>query len=1007
MTIAILIAKQNCLILLGSFLLSTLAHAQSDTIGQQLFDRVDAIESTYYFTNPDSALVLYQEAAALAIEHQLWLLALDIRIRMVWCALHHQRLDTIPTLIQYAESMALKQRAALDTTDTDATLQLSIPYAWGLYYVLTGDYQPAIEAYQKIIARKNAFSDSSLVADTYYSIAVSYLNLENYGQAIIYHQLASDWLSKQAYGQEYEYQKALSYQALGKAYADQALYNNDSSLLEKSNNLFQQALQLLGRSPEERARHATLSTYRALAQWHQTQGQSDSALYYLQQSLPYYRPPEPELIEMYTLWGALCGEKKAYDEAQDYYQKALAIARATYGQQHEKTADILNLMGNNYAAQQQWPHALSYFQQALVQVTNGFDDTITYQNPSLKQLLPNRVSLEILLAKAHALQQLNTQNPADTSRLLLALDTYHLAIGVVDQMRQVFPSLEYKQFLSAKSAALYEQAIGAAYQAHTLGLQQRDFLAEAFYFSEKSKAATLLEATKTAEARTFAGIPDTLLAQENKLKRELTFWENKLYQATEDSVKRIVRYQAFQTREAYHALVQQLEQDFPDYYRLKYSTEVIGLRTLQATLSPGTTLLSFSYGDSSLYTFSIRREAVQLRTERIDHSFNRSLDNVLRYVSQYDYRQAHDLAQYQAFVRDAHYLYRKLVQPSLTTKTPRQLIIIPDGQLGYLPFDVLLADSVAADAIHFQHLSYLIRKFPIRYEYSATLLTTIPAPASNSATTYLGFAPTYDDSTATPAPIASMRAVRATLDGQIIGLSPLRYNRAEVDYAASLFQGKVLAGKEASEQHFKEQAAAANLLHLSMHAYAHDANDDLSGLLFTQQSNTDQTDFSRTDSSRVDSVREDDFLHPNELYSLSLHAQLAVLSACETGMGTLTKGEGIMSLGRAFKYAGCPNVTMSLWKADDQSTHHLMQSFFTHLHAGQPKDEALRQAKLSYLDEAKSLQAHPYYWAAFVQVGDDMPLSETRGLEKYYWLGGMVILSLLGVLFWWYRRGFM
>ena len=983
--------------MLSFLIISTIVHAQSNSETHALEQHISEIEETHYYTNLDSALIQYQRLAEQAAAHNWWYICLDINIRMAWCAIHHQQLNTIPSLIQQAESLGQEQAAALDSLDSDHSLRLNIPYTWAIYFSITGDRLRAIEFNKKIVSHSKASADSSLLSDTYYAIAVSYRNLENYQQAIAHHQLALKWLPRQVYGLSYNYHKAVVYQALGKAYADQALYKSDSSLSAQSKDLFQQALQLLGRSPEERARHATLSTYRALAHWYQRQGQSDSALYYLQQSLPYYRPPEPELIEMYTLWGELYGEKRAYDEAQNYYQKALMIAQATYGQQHEKTANLLNLMGNNYAAQQQWPRALSCFQQALVQVTNGFDDTTTYQNPSSEQLLPNKVSLAILLAKANALQQLNIQNSADTTSLLLALNTYHLAIGVVDQMRQVFPSLEYKQFLSAKSAALYEQAIGAAYRAHTLGYQQRDFLAEAFYFSEKSKAATLLEVTKTAEARAFAGIPDTLLAQENKLKRELTFWENKLYQATDDSTKRTVRHQAFQTRDAYHALIKQLEQEYPDYYRLKYSTEVIGLRELQATLSPGTTLLSFSYGDSSLYTFSINREIVELHTQPIDHFFNQSLDSVLRYVSRYDYRQASDLVQYQAFVRDAHYLYRKLVQPSLSSQTPRQLIVIPDGRLGYLPFDVLLADTVAADdAIHFQHLPYLIRQFPIRYEYSATLLTSSPAPSSDSTIPYLGFAPTYDDSTATPAPIAATRAVRATLDGQIIGLSPLRYNRAEIDYAADLFQGKVLAGKEASEQHFKEHASEANLLHLSMHAYAHDENDDLSGLIFTQQTNA----------RRTDTAQEDNFLHPNELYSLSLHAELAVLSACETGMGTLAKGEGIMSLGRAFKYAGCPNVTMSLWRADDQSTSHLMQSFFTHLQAGQPKDEALRQAKLAYLDEAKSLQAHPYYWAAFVQVGNDVPLSGNHDPERYYWLGGAVIL-LLGVLFWIYRRRFL
>ena len=173
-----------------------------------------------------------------------------------------------------------------------------------------------------------------------------------------------------------------------------------------------------------------------------------------------------------------------------------------------------------------------------------------------------------------------------------------------------------------------------------------------------------------------------------------------------------------------------------------------------------------------------------------------------------------------------------------------------------------------------------------------------------------------------------------------------------------------------------------------MHAYANNENDDFSGLIFTQQ---------------PDTVREDGFLHANELYNLSLNSELAVLSACETGIGTLAPGEGIMSLGRAFKYAGCPNVTMSLWNADDQSTSQIMQRFFTHLHDGAAKDQALREAKLDYLGGARSARAHPYYWAAFVQVGDSAPLSET-GSFSWWWVVVGALALILGV--WFVRRRF-
>ncbi len=222
-----------------------------------------------------------------------------------------------------------------------------------------------------------------------------------------------------------------------------------------------------------------------------------------------------------------------------------------------------------------------------------------------------------------------------------------------------------------------------------------------------------------------------------------------------------------------------------------------------------------------------------------------------------------------------------------------------------------------------------------------------------------------------------------------MGLGQLRYNHEEVAFASALFDGKTFVGETATEAQFKQHAGQSRLLHLSMHAYAHDENDDFSGLIFTQQADTTQ---------------EDGFLHSNELYNLSLNAELAVLSACETGIGTLAPGEGIMSLGRAFKYAGCPNVTMSLWNADDQSTNRIMQRFFTALREDQPKDEALRQAKLSYLDQAKSAQAHPYYWAAFVQVGNSQPLVSGDPFSWWWVVGGMILLVLLTTAIFFRRR---
>ncbi|MFW5700333.1 MAG: CHAT domain-containing protein [Cyclobacteriaceae bacterium] len=150
---------------------------------------------------------------------------------------------------------------------------------------------------------------------------------------------------------------------------------------------------------------------------------------------------------------------------------------------------------------------------------------------------------------------------------------------------------------------------------------------------------------------------------------------------------------------------------------------------------------------------------------------------------------------------------------------------------------------------------------------------------------------------------------------------------------------------------------------------------------------------------------EDGFLNIHELYNMQLNAYLAILSACETGMGSYSRGEGIMSLGRGFAYAGCPSVLMSLWKANDQAGKQLMEKFNGYLRSGLDKDAALRQAKLDYLETADQLTSHPYFWSAFVLMGNEeaVDFSDTRG-NGTNWLWILLMIMLVGGTFVYLKR---
>ena len=212
----------------------------------------------------------------------------------------------------------------------------------------------------------------------------------------------------------------------------------------------------------------------------------------------------------------------------------------------------------------------------------------------------------------------------------------------------------------------------------------------------------------------------------------------------------------------------------------------------------------------------------------------------------------------------------------------------------------------------------------------------------------------------------------ANTDSLRANMPKLHYSTAEQSAILQHFKSDV---PQATESNFKQFSGSHSLLHLTTHSLIDFENPEVSCLLFEQA---------------TDSL-EDGKLHTYELYNMKLSAQMAVLSACNTGIGKLQQGEGVMSLAHAFTYAGCPNVIMSLWQVNDHSTAQLMQHFYQNLADGKAKDVALREAKLSYLASADPLKASPHFWAGFVSIGEQAPLREQSNTFIRWILLGLLL----------------
>jgi len=191
-------------------------------------------------------------------------------------------------------------------------------------------------------------------------------------------------------------------------------------------------------------------------------------------------------------------------------------------------------------------------------------------------------------------------------------------------------------------------------------------------------------------------------------------------------------------------------------------------------------------------------------------------------------------------------------------------------------------------------------------------------------------------------------------------LCPLPEAETEVNSIARSFspqRRKVLIGREAKEQSFRTLAPAYSTIHLATHGIIYNRQLLYSHLLLTKSAGD---------------LENDGLLEAREIMNMSLHADLAVLSACETANGTISPGEGVVGMSWAFFVAGTRSMLVSQWKVNSASTSQLMFDFYQALalasHAKGNKARAMREASLKSMKDQR--YRHPFYWASFVMVGN-------------------------------------
>lgn len=738
---------------------------------------------------------------------------------------------------------------------------------------------------------------------------------------------------------------------------------------EQSIKFAYRQINVANKLPQREKNEALQEAYSVLGNNYLALEKKDSSTYFYQKSLEL--PTKKYYNRILIEYAKLLVEQNKADEAIEFLQRIKPNGLKKYVK-----ASYYRNYGLALGLKKDFKKSTFYFQKALHINLPSFTDTMDYyKNPTTLVGVSNpSFFLNDLKFKAQNLSQF----PEKQENLEAALATYEVAFQFIDTLFQSYAYDENRIINNKRSREIYEQAIGVTNELYQR-TKDKKYISKAFRFAEKIKSNVLMTTLQGSDSQHI--IPEKLQTSEQTLAAKVAFYERQLQLAKNNKeAEKIQLYQSNLTdyRLQLSTVKDTIKRDFSKYYNLKYTTQLATIPTIQTDLKENQSFISYYSGDSSTYVFTVTKDDYYFSkldsTAIID-------DKVIAFREQLEERNStiEGFINYNQIATD---LYNTILEKSIQQlpKNVEQLIIIPDGILSHIPFETLTSKIVKVASQDFSKLSYLLYDYQIQYGYSATLLRENKKRQNQLQTNSkcLAYAPPYENQTSNEKGRGDLQALHS--------LTQLKGTGKEIQSIATYFDGDFDQSETATKAKFIKEAPNFGILHLAMHGEANLENEKLANLKFTNTKTQEKEQY---------------LLYQNEIANMDLNAQLVVLSACETGVGKYIYGEGIASLGRSFMYAGVPSIVMSLWKVDDKATSQLMLYFYENLAAGMLKNEALHEAKLTFLKKEDFSKLHPHYWASFVSIGDVQPIKNSTNW-KYLIL--CIVLIFTGIAFLFFIR---
>ena len=661
---------------------------------------------------------------------------------------------------------------------------------------------------------------------------------------------------------------------------------------------------------------------------------------------------------------AIYFDQKQYDKAYKYIDIALKSAIKAHGLQFPFTNQILSQKGRILMLKGKIQEAEKLFDEANENLSIDINNRKTFEDISFTGKLHN-VILQQSKAYLELYQRTGELKVLEKSNYLSDLN-----IVILDKGRSLLTDADSKAALNNSARDFYHLKVKILEFLY-LETEDKKYINNALELFEKTNNFTLLESVLKSNDSHHMGLPQEIFDEENNLKTRLAEAESNLFQKQSDSLLDTIQMLEFEKKvddckSKYREFIADLKKNHSRYFKLNYSDEVVTLDELQNNfLEEDQTLIHYYLSEDEIHCIAITENEVGFylidNKENVIESVHQLREGIIK--AHKDRDSSSGLPE----MNDASFdLYHALIRP-IKIPLKNKLIIVPMGELSYIPFEILLKSTPIKHA-EFYDYQFLLKDHAISYGYSSTLLYDAKAKTDEKKVAkFVGFGPSFNSRK-----IASNRS-------ELVSLS---YNKKEVRSIKEIAGGDIFLDDEASKEKFVEICGAYQILHLATHGVSNSDDGENSYLAFSEN--------------EVDS--NSSLLYARDIYNLDLDTELVVLSACETAIGELQDGEGVISLSRAFTYAGARSNITTLWQVNDGAASILMQNFYKELKLGASKDEALRKAKLNYIAKSANEHSHPFYWSAFIPTGDmeaiKMPVPSNFSQYILFGLIGITLLLL-------------